>query len=65
MYNEDDTFRILSRPSIYEMVGLYKQFKLGRGVYDTRMNIVFVNKYGWDWVEFLTAAKAESINTSV
>lgn len=57
--NEDDTFRILSRPDIHEMVKIYTEFKKDHvGVYDTRWNIELVRKYKWDWIEFLVAKKA-------
>lgn len=65
---EDDTFRILSRPGIHEMVELYKEYKRGTYIpdefYDTRKNIVFANRHGWDWVEFLVAAKQANLSTS-
>lgn len=54
---EDDTFRILSRPSIHEMVVLHRDWKRkftdeGKE-FNTMWNISFMRSYGWDWTEFL------------
>lgn len=52
---EDDTFRKLSRPSIYEMVRLYDEWD---GTWNPGPDrIKFMEKYGWGWLEFLLASR--------
>jgi hypothetical protein len=58
---EDDTFRILARPSIHEMVELHRKWKIKHsrkdGSYNTVHNLSFVKHYGWTWFEYLRAKK--------
>lgn len=60
MKTEDDTFRVLSRPNIHEMIYLHQQWRntFANNSFDSRWNINFLEKHGWDWVEFLKAKKA-------
>lgn len=67
-YTEDDTFRILSRPSIQEMVRLYNDTRddKNRKTYNlefvTMLNIKFINEHNWDWIEFLIAAQKANLS---
>lgn len=59
--NEDDVFRILSKPDIHRMVVLHRKWvsdnQGAEGKYDQRKNIDFAVRYGWDWIEYLIARK--------
>lgn len=44
---EEDTIRVLTRPSFYDMMKLYRT-GAGHGSYDT-----WFSKYGWTWDEFV------------
>jgi len=60
-YTEDDTFRILSRPSIHQMVSLHVEWKKKHqrrdGTYNSTHNLRFAKHYGWGWIEYLRAKK--------
>ncbi len=54
----DDTFRILARPKLDEMVDIYKEEKRKiRGASCSLDNITICKKYGWRWEEFLRDVK--------
>lgn len=60
-YTEDDTFRVLARPNIHQMVELHFAWKRkitdGGKDFNSMWNIPFMKHYGWTWMEFLRAKK--------
>lgn len=67
-FTEDDTFRILARPNLDQMVELHAEFVYGwrkkhEGIYPTILNISFMRQHGWTWPEFLRAKKAAGYGT--
>jgi len=57
--DEDDTFRILSRPSVHEMVMIDgRRPQRLRPLYSSLDNIVWAAEYGWSWGEYQRARKA-------
>lgn len=68
---EDDTFRILSRPSIHKMVVLHKEWVKKKSTryngvyhqYNSMLNLEFAKYYGWGWVEYLKAKKESGYNS--
>lgn len=50
---EDDTFRILSRPSLQEMIGHYKAWVDDNFLMESPDKAI--EQHGWGWQEFLTA----------
>jgi hypothetical protein len=66
---EDDTFRILARPDIHEMVRLHAEYTKqwhanNSGTYPTTENIRFAKHYGWNWVEFLDVKRVVSADAT-
>jgi len=68
MKTEEDTFKVLKRPSVHEMRTLHSEWKNrwilshpdpagGYKVYPSTQNLEFVKHYDWDWVEYLMALK--------
>jgi hypothetical protein len=58
---EDDTFRILARPSVHEMVRLDGQ-RTRMKPYCAISNIVWAKEHGWQWGEYQRARKAAGYN---
>ena len=60
--DEERCFRILARPSLSEMhekhVTWIRSFTDQGKTYNSMLNIPFMKKHGWTWVEFLYAKKA-------
>lgn len=60
---EDDTFRVLARPSPQEMKELQYQWiadwcrRTGKDRYPSPENLNFAKHYGWEWSEYLIALK--------
>lgn len=52
-FTEDDTFRILSRPSIDEMIMIHNKWWYTNPSKDKRQRIPFMEQYGWTWEEFV------------
>jgi hypothetical protein len=65
-HSEDDTFKALLRPRVYEMHEMLKihfvEYHAKHNTYPSTENIIFCNKHNWDWVEFLLARKAAGIS---
>lgn len=60
---EDDTFRILARPDVHELMTLYQKNMKKRGsAYTSIENVSFCKYHGWRWREFLQEARAAGIN---
>lgn len=61
-YTEDDTFRVLARPNIHEMVELHITWKRSitdeGKTFNSMWNISFMKYHGWGWIEYLIAKKA-------
>jgi hypothetical protein len=59
--SEDDTYRILARPSFEDMASLLRAYRVSQyeeqGKYPTTENIRFCKQHGWGWIEFLQASK--------
>jgi len=59
---EDDTFRILARPDIHEMVRLHwawvKSITDEGKKFNSSWNITFMKSHGWTWLEFLRTKKS-------
>jgi hypothetical protein len=58
-YTEDDTFRVLARPKLEQMMELHAAWKRkiheDGAEFNTTWNIAFMKHHGWTWVEYLTA----------
>ena len=57
MKTEDDTFRILSRPSFDEMEKIHDDWWYSIPSRDQRQRIPFMLKHKWTWLEFVLEAK--------
>ena len=55
---EENTFEALRRPSVHEMVGLYKEWTRNHVVHCGFENIEWAKKHKWAWGEYLRARKA-------
>lgn len=64
VFTEEDTYNALPRPSIHEMHKLHHEWAVQYRM-KTTDNIVFVNNYGWGWVEFLEAKIAAGIEERI
>lgn len=64
---EDDTFRVLARPNIEQMVELHFHWKKKitdkDKIFNSSLNISFMKYYGWTWLEFLRAKKDAGYST--
>jgi len=63
---EDDTFRVLARPSVEEMVKLhrehYREWCSNSEVYPASQCVIFAKHHGWGWLEYLIARKASGLS---
>jgi hypothetical protein len=59
---EDDTFRMLARPGIHEMVDLYVKWERVHVVECSLERLAWSKHYGWQWGELVRAAKRAGYN---
>lgn len=58
--SEDDTFRILARPSFDEMTMLFKECGL-----KPYQRLEFAKKYGWTWSEYARVCRQKGLVLSI
>jgi hypothetical protein len=62
-FTEDETFRILARPSFEKIWEMHNEWKNSKKLpYPATDNVVFMKHHGWSWLEFLREQKARGLS---
>jgi hypothetical protein len=62
---EDDTFRILSRPSFDEMFRIHQAWWYTLDSKDKSLRIPFMKSYGWTWLGFMQEAARRRVSYKI
>jgi hypothetical protein len=62
---EEDTFRVLARPSLEEMRDIHAAWWSNLPNKDSSLRISFMKSYGWTWLEFMRERHSRSLELNI